>query len=555
VDDGLNGAQLWKSDGTAAGTVLVESIHRDQISPPGSLTNVNGTLFFVADDGVNGRELWKSDGTAAGTMLVDIALGPGGSAPTGLTDVNGTLFFTAFDGFHGFELWVTIGQLAVEIVGQGRVQSSPVGLDCGTAGLCPLATFLSGATVTLLPTPAPGFAFGGWSGDCSGFAACVLSMQEDRAVIASFVPSPRPNLVVALVGAGGVTSAPAGIACNPTCSATFNLNTVVTLTAAPAPGFALTGWSGCDVVNGLVCTVTLGTNRAVTATFAIQQFTLTVLREGGGPGSVGSAPAGIACGAQCQASFASGTVVTLTATVAAGGAFAGWSGCDSAGGLVCTVTLGGNRAVTATFTVTIQSFTLTVLRQGSGPGSVGSAPAGIACGAQCQASFASGTVVTLTATVASGGAFGGWSGCDSVGGLICTVTLGANRAVTATFAVQQSELPVVVLTLNGATYRTGDTLLATATLTPGATPLLVDAYVVVQVPSGAFLSLTPQGLIPGLVPFAAGFVPVPFGGELLRYTFTGGEPPGPYTWMTALTHAGTLTVIGTIDQDPFVFLR
>ena len=68
-------------------------------SSPGDLTNVNGTLFFSANDGMNGEELWKSDGTAAGTTLVkDINVGPDDSAPDDLTNVNGTLFFTAFNG-------------------------------------------------------------------------------------------------------------------------------------------------------------------------------------------------------------------------------------------------------------------------------------------------------------------------------------------------------------------------------------------------------------------------------------------------------------------------
>src|SRR5262245_55669770 len=53
ADDGVHGVALWKSDGTAAGTVLVKDIN------PGSLTNVNGTLFFTADDGVHGIELWR----------------------------------------------------------------------------------------------------------------------------------------------------------------------------------------------------------------------------------------------------------------------------------------------------------------------------------------------------------------------------------------------------------------------------------------------------------------------------------------------------------------
>ena len=72
------------------------------------LLDVNGTLFFTADDGMHGTELWKSDGTAAGTTLVkDIYPGiawdvttatQASSYPSNLTNVNGTLFFTADDG-------------------------------------------------------------------------------------------------------------------------------------------------------------------------------------------------------------------------------------------------------------------------------------------------------------------------------------------------------------------------------------------------------------------------------------------------------------------------
>ena len=98
--DNDHGRELWKTDGTAAGTAFVKDINPGRGSSyPEYLTNFNGTLFFVANDGAHGTELWKSDGTAAGTVLVkDINPGGGGANPYGLTNVNGTLFFRADDG-------------------------------------------------------------------------------------------------------------------------------------------------------------------------------------------------------------------------------------------------------------------------------------------------------------------------------------------------------------------------------------------------------------------------------------------------------------------------
>jgi Divergent InlB B-repeat domain len=73
-----------------------------------------------------------------------------------------------------------------------------------------------------------------------------------------------------------------------------------------------------------------------------------VSKAGTGSGSVTSSPSGINCGATCSASFAAGTMVTLTATAAAGSTFTGWSGACTG---TCTVTMSADQAVTATFTV------------------------------------------------------------------------------------------------------------------------------------------------------------------------------------------------------------
>ena len=111
--DATTGFELWKTDGTAAGTVLVKDIVVGASSRPSELTNVNGTLFFVAQDNVAGSELFRSDGTAAGTVVVrDINVGGFGSNPRLLTNVNGTLFFVANDGVNGNELWKSDGTAA-----------------------------------------------------------------------------------------------------------------------------------------------------------------------------------------------------------------------------------------------------------------------------------------------------------------------------------------------------------------------------------------------------------------------------------------------------------
>ncbi len=67
---------------------------------------IESTIYFSANDGVHGTELWKSDGTSEGTVLVkDINVGSGSSNPDYLLGVDTTLFFRATDGTHGYELW------------------------------------------------------------------------------------------------------------------------------------------------------------------------------------------------------------------------------------------------------------------------------------------------------------------------------------------------------------------------------------------------------------------------------------------------------------------
>jgi len=111
ADDGMNGRELWTSDGTPGGTLLVKDINPGPASSePSSIADVGGRAFLAADDGTSGAEPWTSDGTPGGTALVsDVRSGPEGSSPAAFADLAGAAFFAADDGIAGSELWSSDG--------------------------------------------------------------------------------------------------------------------------------------------------------------------------------------------------------------------------------------------------------------------------------------------------------------------------------------------------------------------------------------------------------------------------------------------------------------
>jgi ELWxxDGT repeat protein len=94
------GVELWKSNGSEAGTTLIKDINiGSNPSNPSNFCMAGNTIFFTANDAINGEELWITDGTTTGTELVkDIYPGPGDSSPSNLTLFNGFVYFSAYDG-------------------------------------------------------------------------------------------------------------------------------------------------------------------------------------------------------------------------------------------------------------------------------------------------------------------------------------------------------------------------------------------------------------------------------------------------------------------------
>lgn len=127
----VNGAELWKSDGTEAGTTLVANIDTSEAiipnygSNPAFFCKYNNAVYFSAQRPVDGRELWKTDGTEAGTVLVkDLASGSG--SPSNMIEYNGLLYFSAFYPNQNYTLYKSNGTNAGTVAVKPPSSGGPV---------------------------------------------------------------------------------------------------------------------------------------------------------------------------------------------------------------------------------------------------------------------------------------------------------------------------------------------------------------------------------------------------------------------------------------------
>ena len=164
--------------------------------------------------------------------------------------------------------------------------------------------------------------------------------------------------------------------------------------------------------------------------------------------TVTSSQPGINCPDTCDYNFLPGSSVTLNANYVDGYTFSSWSGVSCNEGsqteTTCSFELNNEQNITASYTPTAINYTLTVTAGANG--SVSSSPAGIACASDCTAQFSENAAVTLTAVPNTGYQLDAWGG-DCAGAAGCTVSMSADRNVTATFT--QTQTTVTPCEING----------------------------------------------------------------------------------------------------------
>jgi uncharacterized repeat protein (TIGR02543 family) len=238
----------------------------------------------------------------------------------------------------------------------------------------------------------------------------------------------------------------------------YESGTVVALTAVPANGYQFTGWSGDLTGTMNPATITMNSAKSVTANFASQTYALTVTATNG---TVTKSPN--------AATYASGTVVMLTAVPATGYQFTGWSG-DLTGTMnPASITMNSAKSITANF-ASQTTYALTVTATN---GTVTKSPN--------AATYASGTVVMLTAVPATGYQFTGWSG-DLTGTMNpATITMNSAKTVTANFTAIPSSTGAV-------TYAE---ISSPVTVTANNTTVLALPF---TAPSAGYITVTATGL-------------------------------------------------------------
>ena len=338
--------------------------------------------------------------------------------------------------------------------GSGTISSSPPGISCGST--CS-ASYAIRTSVTLTATAASGSTFSGWSGACSGTAACTIGLSTAQTVSAAFSMSGGDGGGTGGDGGGtggsggGTDGSGGGTGGSGGSGGAISINAGGSVTGSFAADTYFSG-GNTNSTTGAIDTSLLTRSvppQAVLQTERYGEFTYTIPNLT--PGSAQAVTlyfAEIHWTAPGKRTF--DVAINGATVLSAFDVFAGAGGASKAIAQSFNTTANASGQVVIQFTrngpdqpkvsgITVAAggsggtnYALTVNKSGTGSGTVGSSPGGIDCGSTCSASYASGTSVTLTASPANGSTFAGWSGaCNGTGA--CAVGMSAAQTVTATF--------------------------------------------------------------------------------------------------------------------------
>ena len=352
--------------------------------------------------------------------------------------------------------------LTASVAGAGRLDSMPAGIACTDAGGDCDEAYALGTEVELAATPAPDFGLVGWTGACAGETGFICRVTMDQPTEVGVAFGERFDLSVEVVGNGGAVDGTGNIfnceadeAGTDPCQETYTDGDRVTLEASAFEGNEFVEWGGdcAFAAASPTCQFQISGDTRVTATFrpTVQNHPLT-LTVSGLSGSAGDYDERLICNnssSPCTQTYAAGSTVMLFAFPDDSAHAVRWGGAcqGTPEGQDCTVSnINHPIDVTVEFydpAVSSNEVVLTVTFAGQGQGQVSDNQLQLACDSgagSCQARYAPGTEVTLSATpLSTDDVFDGWTApasCATDPMADCRLRMDADTTATAAFGRQ-----------------------------------------------------------------------------------------------------------------------
>ena len=284
-------------------------------------------------------------------------------------------------------------------------------------------TYNDGTVLGLTAIPGTGYQFDGWSGDATGNSNPLsLTMDADKTITATFSLVQRTLTINATNGSVNVTGASNSKNQNNSNDFYFDHGETTTITAVPDTGYQFDGWSGDATGTTNPLSITMDTDKTVTATFSLIERTLTINATNGRVNVTGASNSKNQNNSN-DFYFDHGETTSITAVPNAGYQFDGWSGDANGSANPLSLTMDADKTITATFSPIQHTLTINATN-----GNVTANPSPV------NGTYDEGTIVTLTANPISSFGFVNWSGDVSGATNPITVTIDANKTVTANFS-------------------------------------------------------------------------------------------------------------------------